>query len=155
MQTIDLALSHARPRGALLAGAAFLAALALAAPSEAFAACGGTTASTGTHAPASGTGGTHSGSTPAAGSTGTGSCGVNATKSALSGGTVTPALTGVYAGAITGNGGKRKGSITSSTTANTVTTTSHTASAVKTTNLASGPVHTGGGGHFYHAPKRP
>ena len=66
----------------------------------------------------------------------------------------TPSLAGVYAGAITGNGGKRNGSITSSPTANTLTT-SRTATAAKTTNLAGGAVHTGGGGHFFHAAKRP
>ena len=79
MQTINREQSRTPSYGALLAGAAFVAALAFAAPGEAFAACGGGTgASTGTHAPSTGTGGTHSGSTPSAGSAGTSSCGASA-----------------------------------------------------------------------------
>jgi hypothetical protein len=146
MQTTQ---SHSCSRGALLAGAAVLAALAFAAPGQALAAsCGGTTgASTGTHAPSAGMGGISSGSHPSAGSTGSGSsCGVNATKSASSGGGLAPSLAGVHnPGAITGNGGKRNGSTTSSRTASTVTTVSstHTAS-------VAGGTHTAGGAHFSH-----
>jgi hypothetical protein len=137
MQTIDRT-QNGRPDRALLAGAAFLAALALAAPSEAFAGCGGGTgAATGAYAPP-GAAVAHSGPTPSAGSTGANSCGVNATKTALTGGTVTPSMTGVfYAGAITGNGRKRNGS----------TTFSHAA-----TKVAGGA---GGSAHFLPAGKRP
>ena len=52
----------ANSRGALLAGASLLAALALGAPSQALAACG-TTMRTGAHAPSSGSAGVHSGAT--------------------------------------------------------------------------------------------
>ena len=52
----------ANSRGALLAGASLLAAFALAAPSEALAACG-TTIPTGAHAPSTGSAGVHSGAT--------------------------------------------------------------------------------------------
>jgi hypothetical protein len=52
----------ANSRGALLAGASLLAALALGAPGQAIAACG-TTIPTGAHAPTSGGGGVHSGAT--------------------------------------------------------------------------------------------
>src|SRR5579863_2376845 len=111
MQTINRKQSRTPSYGALLAGAAFVAALAFAAPGEAFAACGGGTGgtggSTGTHAPSAGTGGTHSGSTPSAGSAGTGSCGASATAGSLRGGGLAPSLAGVHTGAITGNGGKR------------------------------------------------
>ena len=156
MQTINREQSHAPSYTTLLSGAVFVAALAFAAPGEAFAACGGGTgASTGTHAPSTGTGGTHSGSTASAGSTGASSCGVNATTGALSGGGLTPSLAGVHTGAITGNGGKRNGSKTTSNTASTVTTSS----TAKTTNVA-GVVHTanagaGGAHHFFRAGKRP
>jgi len=50
-------------RGALLAGASLILALTLGAPSQALAACGGTTVPTGAHAPSSGAGGTHTGAT--------------------------------------------------------------------------------------------
>ena len=72
----------------------------------------------------------------------------------LSGGGLTPSLAGVHTGAITGNGGKRNGSTTSSHTASTLTT-SRTADVANTTKVAGGAVHTGGGGHFFHAGKRP
>jgi hypothetical protein len=159
MRTIDRNQSHSRSPGALLAGAAFLAALAFAAPGEAFAACGGSaTTSTGAHPASAGTGGTHSGSTPSAGSTGGGSsCGGSATKSALSGVGLTPSLAGVYTGAITGNGGKRKGSTTSGNTASVVTNSRNVST--NTTNVAGGAVHTAGGGlgrgHLFHAGKHP
>jgi hypothetical protein len=51
--------------GALLAGASLLAAFALGAPGQAFAACGTTIPTTGAHAPSTGGGGVHTGaSTP-------------------------------------------------------------------------------------------
>ena len=154
MQTINRKQTRTPSYGALLAGATFVAALAFAAPGEAFAACGGGTGgSTGTHAPSTGTGGTHSGSTPSAGSAGTGSCAASATAVGLRGGGLAPSLAGVHTGAITGNGGKRGGSTTSSTTASTLTT-SRTAAVANTTRVAGGAVHTGGGGHFFHAGKR-
>ena len=80
--------------GALLAGAAFFVALAVAAPSEAFAGCGSGGASTGAHSASSGGGGTHSGASVRAGSSGGGAswCG-----GALStGGALTPSLAGVH-----------------------------------------------------------
>ena len=137
MQTIDRNQSHSCSPGVLLAGAAFLAALAFAAPGQAFAACGGSaTTSTGTHPASAGRRGTHSGSTPSAGSTGGGSsCGVSATKSALSVG-LTPSLAGVHTGAITGNGGKRKGSTTSGNTASTVTNSRNVSTNTKTLQAA-------------------
>jgi hypothetical protein len=85
MQIIDRTQSYAC---AFFAGAALLAALALAALGEAFAACGGsvTTSAAGTHPLSAGTGGTHSGSTPSAGSaSGAISCGVNASKTSTGG----------------------------------------------------------------------
>ena len=149
MQTIEHTQSHAHPDRPLLAGVALLAALAFAAPGHAFAACGGSGASTGTHAPTAGAGGTHSGSTPSAGSTGGSSCGVNTTSSALTGSTLTPSLAGVYSGAITGNGGKRNRHTTNTTTA------SVTPNVVNTPKFAGGAAHIGGGGHFFRAGKRP
>jgi hypothetical protein len=154
MQTIERTQSHPCPRVALLAGAAFLAALAFTAPGDAFAACGGTGASTGvstgTHPASAATGGTFSGSHPSAGSTGATSCGVNATTSAGTRGAVAPLLAGVHTGVITGNGGKRNGSTTFSRTANTITTVS----ATHTANIA-GVAHTAGGAHFYRPGKHP
>ena len=50
-------------RGALLAGASLILAFTLGAPSQALAACGGTTVPTGAHAPSTGAGGTHAGAT--------------------------------------------------------------------------------------------
>jgi hypothetical protein len=50
-------------RGALLAGGSLILALTLGAPSQALAACGGTTVPTGAHAPSTGNGGTHTGAT--------------------------------------------------------------------------------------------
>jgi len=152
--------------GALLAGAGFFAAIAFAAPSEAFAACGGGTGgSTGTHAPSAGGGGINSGSHPSAGS-GASGCGVNTTTSAVRGVGLAPSLAGVHgAGAIAGNGGKRNGSTTGNTAntiiANTHNTTTHTTSA--SSNVTRGAVvpvvHTasGGawGGHSFHGHRRP
>jgi hypothetical protein len=65
-------------RGALLAGGSLILALTLGAPSQALAACGGTTAPTGTHAP-SGNGGTHTGATTPHGSSSGTSCSSTAT----------------------------------------------------------------------------
>jgi hypothetical protein len=157
MQTTNRKQGRAVSGGALLAGSAFIAALSFVAPSEAFAACGGgTVASTGVKPPSTATG-THSGSTPSAGSTGTSSCGVNASPTALTGGTLTPSLAGVYTGAITGNGGKRNGSTTPTHTASTANTP-RTGSVTHTTNLTN-TVHTASGGsahgHFFHAGKHP
>jgi hypothetical protein len=158
MQTIDRTQSHSRSHGALLAGAALLAALAFATPGEAFAACGGGTGgtggSTGAKPPSTGTGGTHAGSTPSAGSTGASGCGVNATRSALSSGGLAPSLAGVHTGVITGNGGKRNGATTSKT-ASTVNNSRNTAaSTARIANVAGGAVRTGGGARFFHG-KRP
>jgi len=65
----------ANSRGAFLAGASLLAALALVAPGQALAACG-TTIPTGAHAPSSGSAGVHSGATTphVSGSSGGSSC---------------------------------------------------------------------------------
>jgi hypothetical protein len=157
MQTTNRKLGRAVSGGALLAGSAFIAALSFVAPSEALAACGGgTVASTGAKPPSTATG-THSGSTPSAGSTGTSSCGANTTSGALTSGTLTPSLAGVYTGAITGNGGKRNGSTTSSHTASRANISS-TGGVAHTTNLTN-TVHTASGGsahgHFFHAGKHP
>ena len=134
MQTTNRKLGRAVSGGALLAGSAFIAALSFVAPSEALAACGGgTVASTGAKPPSTATG-THSGSTPSAGSTGTSSCGANTTSGALTSGTLTPSLAGVYTGAITGNGGKRNGSTTSSHTASTANTRAPEASPTRQTS---------------------
>jgi hypothetical protein len=59
-------------RGALLAGGPLILALMLGAPSPALAACGGTTVSTGAHAPSSGGGGVHTGATAPHGSSSSG-----------------------------------------------------------------------------------
>ena len=156
MQTINRKQRRALSGGALLAGSAFIAA-PFVAPSEAFAACGGgTVTSTGAKPPSTATG-AHSGSTPSAGSTGTSSCGANTTSGALTSGTLTPSLAGVYTGAITGNGGKRNGSTTSSHTASTANRSS-TGGVAHTTNLTN-TAHTASGGsahgHFFHAGKHP
>jgi hypothetical protein len=66
-------------RGALLAGGSLILALTLGAPSQALAACGGTTVPTGAHAPSAGTGGSHSGATTPHGSSSSGtSCSATA-----------------------------------------------------------------------------
>ena len=152
MQTIDRKQSHASSSGAWLAGAAFLAALAVAAPGEAFAACGGGGASTGAHPAASGGGGIHAGASPSAGSGGgASSCGVNATAHFSGGGASTPALAGVHTGLIAGNG--RRTTSTLNRTASTVTAT-RTAS----TGGGAGIARTAGGGghaHFFRAGKHP
>ncbi|HEX9167638.1 MAG TPA: hypothetical protein VF886_01740 [Roseiarcus sp.] len=106
MQTINRKQSHTPSGSALLARAAILATLAFAAPSDAFAACGGggTGGSTGAKPPSPGTGGTNSGSHPSAGSAGgVSSCGT-ATTSGLSSGALAPSLAGVHSGVFTGNG---------------------------------------------------
>jgi hypothetical protein len=65
-------------RGALLAGGSLILALTLGAPSQALAACGGTTVPTGAHAPSTG-GGTHVGATTPHGSSSSGtSCSATA-----------------------------------------------------------------------------
>jgi hypothetical protein len=69
----------AMSRGALLAGGSLILALTLGAPSQALAACGGTTVPTGAHAPSAGTGGSHSGATTPHGSSSSGtSCSATA-----------------------------------------------------------------------------
>jgi hypothetical protein len=60
-------------RGALLAGGSLILALTLGAPSQALAACGGATVTTGAHAASTGTGGTHAGATTPHGSSSSGS----------------------------------------------------------------------------------
>ena len=152
MQAIDSNRSHPCWRVALLAGAAFVAALAFAAPSEAFAACGGGTGgSTGIHVPSAGAGGTFSGSRPSAGSGGGSSCGVGATRGAVFG-AVTPSLAGVHTGVITGNGGKRNRSTTFGRTPSTVTTSRTASTATNIAHTASGaPMR----GRVFHAGKHP
>ena len=151
MRTINRKQIHASSGGALLAGAVFLAALAVAAPGEAFAACvsGGasTGASAGTNPASSGGGGIYSGASASAGSSGGGasSCGVNA---AATGGALTPSLAGVHTGVIMGNGMRTTGALSRTvTTARTATT----ASTANTVHPASGTPHT----HFVPAGKHP
>ena len=154
MQTINRKQSRTPSYGALLAGAAFVAALAFAAPGEAFAACGGGTgASTGTHAAVDGHGRNPLRLDPVRRLRRDKLVRRERDPGGLSGGGLTPSLAGVHTGAITGNGGKRNGSTTSSHTASTLTT-SRTAAVANTTRVAGGAVHTGGGGHFFHAGKR-
>src|SRR5271155_2775742 len=96
MQMIDRKHRHASSLGASLAGAAFLAALAFAAPGEAFAACGSAGVSSGAKPPANGGGGIHTGASASAGSTGGGGggCEATATSSLSTGGALAPALAG-------------------------------------------------------------
>jgi hypothetical protein len=138
MQTIDRKQSHASSGGALLAGAAFLVALAVVAPGEAFAGCGSGGASTGAHPASSGGGGTHSGASAPAGSSGGGasSCGGNALSTR---GALTPSLAGVHTGVFTGNGTRKTGAL--SRTAKTVTAARTVASTARTVQTAGGTAH--------------
>jgi hypothetical protein len=150
MQMID------RKLGASLAGAAFLAAIAFAAPGEAFAACGSAGVSSMAKPPASGGGGIHTDASAPVGSTGGGGggCGATATSSLSTGGALAPALAGVKSGVYTRNGYRRSGSGSGSHTAGTITTATSTA---RTTSTA-GAAHFAGGGahtHFLHGGKRP
>lgn len=137
MQTIDPKQSYAFSAGALLAGAAFFVALAVAAPGEAFAGCGSGGASTGAHSASSGGGGTHSGASAPAGSSGGGasSCG----GASSTGGALTPSLAGVHTGIFTGNGTRKKGVL--SRTASLVTATRTSASTAGTVHIAGGTAH--------------
>ena len=88
--------------------AAFAAALAIAAPGAALAACGGGAIS-GTHSASSGSAGIHSGSSTGGSSSGVSSCGVNA-GGASAGGGLTTSLAGVHeATHIAGNGSRGTG----------------------------------------------
>lgn len=137
MQTIDGKPSHAFSVGALLAGAAFFVALAVAAPGEAIAGCGSGGASTGAHSASSGGGGTHSGASASAGPSGGGasSCG-----GALStGGALTPSLPGVHTGVFTGNGTRKTGALRR--TASLATAARRPASTAGTVRIAGGTAH--------------